>query len=56
MVFAIVLFAVTYVAMIVFDKYRPFIALGSALIFIVSGMLPLNQIFPALDFNVLMMI
>ncbi len=56
MVFAIVLFAITYVAMIVFDKYRPFIALGSALIFIVSGMLPLKEIFPALDFNVLMMI
>ncbi len=56
MVFAIILFAVTYVAMIVFDKYRPFIALGSALIFIVSGMLPLTEVFPSLDFNVLMMI
>ncbi len=56
MVFAIILFVITYVAMIVFDKYRPFIALGSALIFIVSGMLPLKEIFPALDFNVLMMI
>ncbi|MBQ7637001.1 MAG: arsenic transporter, partial [Lachnospiraceae bacterium] len=56
MVFAIILFVITYVAMIVFDKYRPFIAIGSALIFIVSGMLPLSEIFPALDFNVLMMI
>ncbi len=56
MVFAIILFVITYVAMIVFDKYRPFIAMGSALIFIVSGMLPLSEIFPALDFNVLMMI
>ncbi len=56
MIFAIILFVITYAAMIVFDKYRPFIALGSALIFIVSGMLPLTQIFPSLDFNVLMMI
>ena len=54
--FAIALFAVTYVAMIVFDKYRPYIALGSALIFICSGMLPLGEILPSLDFNVLMMI
>ncbi len=56
MIFAIILFVITYAAMIVFDKYRPFIALGSALIFIVSGMLPFSQIIPSLDFNVLMMI
>ena len=56
MIYAIILFAVTYVGMIAFSKYRPFIALGSALIFIVSGMLPLGKIFGAIDFNVLLMI
>ncbi len=56
MIPAIILFAVTYVLMLSFSKYRPWFALGAALIFIVSGMLPLNQILPNLDFNVLLMI
>ena len=41
---AIILFAATYVLMLTFSKYRPYIALASGLIFIVSGMLPFNQI------------
>lgn len=56
MIWAIILFAVTYVGMLTFSKYRPYIALGSALIFIVTGMLPLGEIFGAIDFNVLLMI
>ncbi len=53
---AILLFAATYVLMLTFSKYRPYIALGSGLIFIVTGMLPLGDIIPSLDFNVLLMI
>jgi len=53
---AIILFAVTYVLMISFGKYRPYIALTSGVIFIATGMLPMNQIIGALDFNVLLMI
>ncbi|MBE6979169.1 MAG: TRAP transporter large permease subunit [Ruminococcaceae bacterium] len=53
---AIILFAATYVLMIAFGKYRPYIALASGVIFIISGMLPFNQIIGALDFNVLLMI
>lgn len=53
---AIALFALTYVLMLTFSKYRPYIALGSAFIFIVTGMLPVNEIFGAIDFNVLLMI
>ena len=56
MVYAIILFAVTYVLMLAFSKYRPYIALGSAVIFIATGMLPVNQIFASIDFNVLLMI
>ena len=56
LIYAIVLFAVTYVLMLTFSKYRPYIALGSALIFIATGMLPLDQILGAIDFNVLLMI
>lgn len=56
MIPALILFAVTYVLMLAFSKYRPYIALGSALIYIVSGMLPASQILPNIDFNVLLMI
>lgn len=53
---AILLFAATYVLMLTFSKYRPYIALASGLIFIFTGMLPVQEILPALDFNVLLMI
>ena len=42
--------------MIAFGKYRPYIALASGVIFIISGMLPVSQIIGSLDFNVLLMI
>ena len=53
---AIILFAATYVLMISFGKYRPYIALASGVIFIATGMLPMGDIIPSLDFNVLLMI
>lgn len=56
MIPAIILFAVTYVLMLVFSKYRPYIALASGVIFIVTGMLPLGDVFGSIDFNVLLMI
>ncbi len=56
MVPAIILFAATYVLMLAFSKYRPYIALSSGLIFIISGMLPLNGILGSIDFNVILMI
>ena len=56
MIYALILFAATYVLMLVFQKYRPLIALTSGLIFILTNMLPANQIIGSLDFNVLLMI
>ena len=56
MIPAIILFAVTYVLMLTFSKYRPYIALASGVVFIASGMLPLSGVLGALDFNVLLMI
>ena len=56
MIISLCIFAATYVLMLIFGKYRPYIALGAALIFIVSGLLPLDKIFPAIDFNVILMI
>ena len=56
MIYAIILFAATYVLMLTFSKYRPYIALASGAIFIAAGMLPMDQILGSIDFNVLMMI
>ena len=53
---ALALFAITYILMLVFSKYRPYIALASGFIFIVSGMLPLGSVLGAIDFNVILMI
>lgn len=56
MLWAIVLFAATYILMLLFQKYRPVIALCSAVIFLASGMLPVKLLFRYIDFNVLLMI
>lgn len=56
MLYAVILFALVYILMFVFPKYRPFVALGGALVFVVSGMLPVSQIMEYVDLNVLMMI
>ena len=56
MTFAIILFAATYILMLAFSKYRAITALASGVIFVISGMLPLDQLLPSLDFNVLLMI
>ena len=56
MIPAIILFTVTYILMLIFNKYRPIIALTSALIFVISGMLSLGNVIESIDFNVLLMI
>ena len=56
MIYALILFAVTYILMLTFSKYRPYIALASGVVFIVTGMLPLQDVIGSLDFNVLLMI
>ncbi len=53
---AIVLFALTYILILAFGKYRTYIAIASGVIFILTGMLPLSEMFSSIDFNVLLMI
>ena len=53
---AIVLFIATYASLLAFPRWRAQIALTSALIFILLGIMPLNQVFVAVDWNVIMMI
>lgn len=56
MIPALILFGITYILMLVFSKYRPYIALSSAAVFVISGMLPLENVIGTIDFNVLLMI
>jgi Na+/H+ antiporter NhaD/arsenite permease-like protein len=45
-----------YVLMIFLPKKRAYVALSTALIFVLTGILPYNQVFSAIDWNVLLMI
>ena len=55
-IFALGLFILTYVLLITFSDYRPFIAIGSAALFVILQILPLSKVISSIDFNVLMMI
>ncbi len=55
-VFALILFALMYVLMIALPKYRPFYALGTAVIYLIAGILPIGRLAGAINWNVLMMI
>ncbi len=56
MIPAIILFALTYVLLLLLPKYRPYVALISAILFVALGILPVGNVIPEIDFNVLMMI
>ena len=53
---AIVLFVLMYILMIAKQDYRPYFAIGTAIIFAILGILPIKQVYQAIDGNVLMMI
>lgn len=56
MVLALVLFLLTYVALLIFANYRAYIALASGALFVILGILPLTDVPSAVDWNVIMMI
>ncbi len=56
MTLALILFLVTYVCLIAFPKVRAYIALVSAALFVVLGILPFDKLFSAIDWNVILMI
>ncbi len=53
---ALILFLVTYVCMIAFQNWRYLIAIGSAVIFVIIGYMPLDGIISAINWNVLLML
>lgn len=56
MVLALVLFLITYLLLMVLPKYRPYIALASAALFVILGILPIGKVFGSVDWNVILMI
>lgn len=56
MIPALVIFLITYVLMIALPKYRAYVAFASATVFVLIGILPLANVFPAVDWNVILMI
>ena len=56
MYLALILFLLTYAGLLLFSRYRAYIALGSAALFVILGILPLNKVLGAVDWNVLLMI
>lgn len=55
-ILALSLFVLTYALLLFLPNIRAYIALGSGIIFIVLGILPLDQVISTVDWNVLMMI
>lgn len=55
-IFALCLFALTYLLLFISTKYRPWVALASAAIYVISGILPINKIFSSIDWNVILML
>ena len=53
---ALCLFILTYCLMIALPKYRPWVALTSAVLYVALGFVPLGALFGAVDWNVLLML
>ncbi|HCY06903.1 MAG TPA: arsenic transporter [Erysipelotrichaceae bacterium] len=56
LILGLIIFILTYVLMIAIPNYRAHVAVTSAALFVILGLLPISEILPAIDFNVLMMI
>lgn len=55
-IFAVVMFVLMYVLMIVRQKERPIYALITGVVFVVAGVLPIRNLLSVINWNVLMMI
>ncbi|MBR5543155.1 MAG: TRAP transporter large permease subunit [Oscillospiraceae bacterium] len=53
---ALIIFAITYVLLLSFQKFRPYIAIAAAVVFAIIAKFSLPEVFYAIDWNVLMMI
>jgi len=56
MIKALIFFILTYVLLLLFPRFRAYIALASAALFVALGILPAQKVFSSVDWNVIMMI
>jgi len=56
MILALILFLATYVLMLVLPKYRHIVALASAALYVILGILPFKDVWPEIDWNVILML
>ncbi len=56
MILALIIFIATYISLLIFSRYRAYIAIASAALYVILGILPLNDVFGSVDWNVIMMI
>ncbi len=49
MILALILFIATYALLLIFPKYRAYVALISAAVFVILGIMPLNKVLFAVD-------
>ena len=56
MTFPIVVFALTYVLIIALPRWRCYVALAAAAVFITAGVLPFSSVPAAVDWNILLML
>ena len=56
MIPALIIFILTYLLMLIFGNYRHYIALASGILFVITGMLSLENVFGAIGWNVILMI
>ncbi|SEG11680.1 possible tyrosine transporter P-protein [Caloramator fervidus] len=53
---SILLFVATYMLLLLLPKYRTYISLTSAVLFIVTGIVPVNKVLSYIDWNIILMI
>ena len=56
MLTALILFLATYAALLILPKFRSYVALISAALFVLFGILPVEKVFQSVDWNVILMI
>ncbi len=56
MTLSLILFVMTYILLLAIPRYRAYIALSCAALFILFGVLPIHKVLASIDWNVIMMI
>ena len=56
LILAIILFVAMYVLLLIFSNHRWITVIAAAAVFVIVGILPLKNVLPAINWNVIMML